>query len=145
MGIEQTVLLPSGATPVWPAIRDLLAGRGLTLQMRMIDGALAFPEEQPADNWRELRLATQQGMAITVKRQADQVRLIVWGNADPSLIEARNALAWAFAETGNGCIGTIEGSETPAQFWNRSDMPAGFKDHSAQAWRKPPNCLSPPW
>ncbi len=108
MGLNQLVSFPSGQAPSWPAVRDLLAGRKLLLQVRMIDGELAFPDEEPAETWGELRLATQDGQAITVKRTEGQVELVIWGNADQNLIQARNALASAFAEAGQGLIDTAQ-------------------------------------
>jgi hypothetical protein len=57
MGMEQTVTFPAGSPPSWSAARDLLVSRGLLMQARMIDGELAFPDEEPPENWRELRLA----------------------------------------------------------------------------------------
>jgi hypothetical protein len=116
MGMLQIVRFSSGKTPSWPATRDLLVSRGLPLQVRMIDGELAFPDEEPAENWREIRLATQEGMAITVKRAADLVELVVWGNADPALLRARNAVAWAFAEVAQGMIDTEQGAQTAREF-----------------------------
>jgi hypothetical protein len=66
----------------------------------MIDGELAFPDEEPPQNWRELRLGTADGMMVTVRREGDRVVLVVWGNSDASLIRAWNALACTFAELG---------------------------------------------
>ena len=82
----------------------------------MIDGELAFPDEEPAENWREIRLATQEGLAVTVKRAADCVEFVVWGNADHALIRARNALTWAFALVGQGMIETEQGVKTALEF-----------------------------
>src|SRR5205814_1612460 len=62
MGMSQTVTFSQGKPPAWPAVRDLLAGRGYPVQMRMIDGELAFPDEEPPETWRELRVASSQGM-----------------------------------------------------------------------------------
>src|SRR5947209_20453200 len=98
MRMEQTVTFPASSPPSWSAARDLLASRGLHVQVRMIDGELAFPDEEPPENWRELRLGTTDGMTLTVRRDRDRVVLVVWGNADAGLVQARNALTWAFAE-----------------------------------------------
>jgi len=96
MGMTQSVRFPSGV-PTWPALRDQLAGRGLSFQMRMIDGQLAFPDEEPPDNWSEVRIGLPQGM-ITLRREADGIAFVVWGNADAALVEAWNALVRACAE-----------------------------------------------
>ena len=105
MGMELTVRFNS-APPAWTAVRDLLALRGSTFQVRMIDGELAFPDEQPPDHWRELRLSTPHGMMITVRREADKLKFVTWGNADAGLQEQWHALARAFAEAGGGTVET---------------------------------------
>ena len=93
MGMELTVRFLT-APPTWTAARDLLAARGYTFQIRMIDGQLAFPDEQPPETWHELRLSTPNGM-VTVRREANRLLFVAWGNADPGLREQWNALAWA--------------------------------------------------
>ena len=121
MGMEQTVTFPASSPPSWSAARDLLASRGLRMQVRMIDGELAFPDEEPPENWRELRVATAKGM-ITAKREGDRLLLVVWGNADAELIQLWNALAWAFAEAGNGVIHTADGLQRAAEYSSRIDL-----------------------
>ena len=109
MGMDQTVMFPAGRSPSWPAARDLLASHGMPVQVRMIDGELAFPDEEPPENWRELRLRTPQGM-VTIRREEDRIAFVTWGNADAAMLQAWNALVWAFAEVGGGQIETPEGS-----------------------------------
>jgi hypothetical protein len=128
MGMSQSVQFAAGRGPSWPAVRKLLASRKFPLQVRMIDGELAFPDEEPGENWRELRLATQEGMAITVKRATDLVELVIWGNAEAGLIQARNALTWAFAESGQGLIPTAEGDQTSAEYLVHADMPEVIRE-----------------
>src|ERR1700730_13908206 len=106
MGMEQTVTFPAGNQPFWPATRNLLASHGLSVQVRMIDGELAFPDEEPPEGWRELRLGTPEGVMVTVRRERDRIVLVIWGNANAALVQAWNALTWAFAETGRGKIQT---------------------------------------
>jgi hypothetical protein len=90
----------------------------------MIDGQLAFPDEKPPDSWHELRLATSDGMAVTARREQDRLALVVWGNADVKLIQAWNAITWAFAAAGNGQIQTGAGRfQTPAEFIGNADLP----------------------
>src|SRR5262249_29441560 len=108
MGVEQTVTFPGGAVPAWPAARALLAPPGVPVQLRMSDGELAFPDEEPPEGWRELRLGTAQGM-VTVRRAPDRVVTVTWGNADGPLRQAWNALTWAFAEAGAGQVQTENG------------------------------------
>ncbi len=124
MGMEQTVTFPAGAPPSWSAARDLLASRGFPMQVRMIDGELAFPDEEPPENWRELRVATPNGMMVAVKREGDRIVLVVWGNADARLVQAWNALTWAFAVSGDGTIHTADGVQSTAEYGSRLDLPA---------------------
>src|SRR5262249_41313609 len=124
MGMEQTVTFPAGSPPAWSVARDLLASHGFAVQVRMIDGELAFPDEEPPENWRELRVATPKGMIVTVKREGGRLVLVVWGNADPGLIQAWNALTCAFAEAGNGVIHTADGLQIAAEYWSRIHLSA---------------------
>jgi hypothetical protein len=123
MGMQQIVTFSESRPPSWPTARGLLASRGFAIQVRMIDGELAFPDEEPPENWRELRVATREGQIVTVRRESDRVLLIVWGNADAKLVQAWNVLTWAFAETGNGQIQTVDGSYTAAEYGSRFDVP----------------------
>ena len=124
MGMEQTVTFPAGSPPTWLAARDLLVARGFVVQVRMIDGELAFPDEEPPENWRELRLSTPEGMMVTVRRERDRVVLAIWGNADAGLVQAWNTLTWAFAKAGKGNIHTADGLQSAAEFWSRMNLPA---------------------
>ena len=102
MGMELTIAFRT-SSPAWPAVRDRLAQRGLSFQILMIDGELAFPDEHPPDPWHELRLKTPHGM-ITARREPHRIVLVTWGNADPALLEQRNVLAQVFAECGDGFV-----------------------------------------
>jgi hypothetical protein len=106
MGMEKTIRFRD-APPGWTAARDLLAVRGYTFQLRMIDGQLTLPDEQPPETWRELRLSTPQGM-VTVRREANRLVFVTWGNADAGLREWRDALTCAFAEAGGGTVESAE-------------------------------------
>lgn len=103
MGVELKVSLPAGGVPEWPAVARLLAGRGLAVQMRMIDGELAFPDEEPPAGWREIRVGAA-GAMVTVRR-GDGVSVVGWGNGDAAQEALWRALAWAFAAAGEGRIG----------------------------------------
>src|SRR5262249_271016 len=94
MGMSQTIACPDGV-PCWPTVRDRLAARGIPAQMRMIDGQLAFPDEEPPADWRELRIGTPDGM-VTVRRGEGGVTVVTWGNADAAMQGAWNAVAAAF-------------------------------------------------
>jgi hypothetical protein len=119
MGLDQSVTFAPGQLPAYNGVADLLAQHGFPVQMRMIDGSLAFPDEMPEEPWREIRLATPQGM-VTVRRDGDRIVCVTWGNADASLLQAWNAVAWAFAVVGEGQVGGVSASE----FANAADLPA---------------------
>jgi hypothetical protein len=124
MGMEQTVVFEPGRVPAWAAVRDLLAAHGFAVQMRMIDGQLAFPDEMPPETWQELRVGTTDGM-ITLRRDGDQVRTVTWGNADPAMVRAWNALTWAIAQAGQGKVMSPSGLLTAAEYYSTADLPAG--------------------
>jgi hypothetical protein len=123
MGVEQAVIFPGKSLPPWTTARDLLAARGFPLQMRMIDGQLAFPDEEPPPEWAELRFGTPGGM-VTVRRDGERLIFVTWGNADSSQRQAWNALTWAFAAAGGGEVQTDVGTMTVAQFQSRAELPA---------------------
>src|SRR5260370_1233191 len=99
MGVEQTVALPVAVVVSWPALVARLAGQQYSVQLRMIDGLPAFPDEDPSVDWRELRAGAAAGM-VTLRRTPTGVSVVVWGTADPALQAAANALLWAIAAVG---------------------------------------------
>src|SRR5438309_1876556 len=115
MGIDRAITFPSGQVPAWTTVRALLVEHGYPVPMRMIDGELAFPDEEPNEPWRELRVGAAAGM-VTVRREGSQVVCVTWGNADAALTQLWNALAWAFAEAGQGQILTAAGTANAADF-----------------------------
>jgi hypothetical protein len=123
MGMETTVIFEGKPPPSWAVCRDFLQSRGFAVQVRMIDGELAFPDESPPDAWRELRVGTPQGM-VTLRRERDRIALVTWGNADAAMIQVWNALIWAVAEVGGGRVESPEGPRTPAEFRQSADLPA---------------------
>jgi hypothetical protein len=123
MGMEQTVVFEPGTVPAWAAVRDLLAAHGFPVQMRMIDGQLAFPDEMPPETWQELRVGTAHGM-ITLRRDRDRIQTVTWGNADAAMVRAWNALTWAVAEAGQGKVVSPSGSLTAAEYRNTANLPA---------------------
>jgi hypothetical protein len=131
MGLEQSVTFTS-EPPAWPAVRDLLARHGLNFEMRMIDGELALPDEEPPATWCELRLAAA-GRMITLRRDAQRITFVVWGNADAALLQARNALTWAFATTGTGTITTEGGACTIDEFRHSADLPESVRRAEASS------------
>jgi hypothetical protein len=122
MGIEQRVEFGAEGCPAWAAVAELLAKSKFPVQIRMIDGELAFPDETPPEGWRELRIGTAAGM-VTVRRGQAGVDLVTWGNADPAMLEAWNALTWAFAARSQGCVLTPEGRLSAEEYRRRQSMP----------------------
>jgi hypothetical protein len=99
--------------------------------MRMINGELSFPDDVPPDPWHELRIGTPAGM-VTLRRQQDLVRFVIWGNADAALREAWNALTWAFASTGGGRILGSHGEVSAAAFGQAAELPAALRGMADQ-------------
>lgn len=108
MGMEQTVTFPAAA-PAWADVADLLARAGLAVQMRMIDGELAFPDEAPPAGWRELRIAAG-GAMVTLRRGEGQVAVVAWGNAGAAQRRLYDAAAWALARAGGGRVTAADGA-----------------------------------
>ncbi|MBI2807384.1 MAG: hypothetical protein HYX68_20575 [Planctomycetes bacterium] len=123
MGMDQKVIFPSEKTPPWQKLIDLLAARGLLVQMRMIDAELAFPDETPPETWRELRVASSSGM-VTLRREPDGITLVIWGNADLPTRQTWNALAWALAHLTGGRIRTATAETSGDEFARAAEMPA---------------------
>ena len=126
MGMEQSVSFAGPTIPAYPAVRDFLGQRGFLLQMGMIDGQLAFPDELPEENWHELRLRTPQGM-VTLRRDGARLIFVTWGNADAAMLQAWNALVWAFAEVGGGQVETPEGLLDARAYRDQVELPAPLR------------------
>jgi hypothetical protein len=125
MGMEQIVIFPQGNVPAWSAVAALRAARAYPELTPMYVGQLAFPVVAPPVDWRELRLGTPQGM-VTVRREAGRVVCVTWGNADPAMLQAWNALTWAVAAAGGGEIVTPSGRLDAASFQRGAALPPGL-------------------
>lgn len=125
MGMDQKVRFPAERLPSWPALRDLLSSRGLPAQLRMIDGQLAFPDEEPGFDWQELRIGSAFGM-VTLRREPDGIRLVIWGNADTATQQAWNAITWAVAKLSGGTVETAQGCCATDEFARAADFLPGF-------------------
>ena len=126
MGMEQIVSFAGKPIPTFTAVRDFLSGRGFLPRMGMIDGQLAFPDELPEENWRELRLRTPAGMA-TVRREQERLIFVTWGNADAAMLQSWNALVWAFAEVGAGMVETLDGPVNAVLYRSRAELPSELR------------------
>jgi hypothetical protein len=124
--MEQHVEFPANGQPGWQALRDFLKGRGFPVQLRMIDGQLAYPDEEPPPEWMELRIGTDQGM-VTVRRSDNRLTFVTWGNSDQLLLQAWNGLVWGCAHLGSGTVLTETGSQTAAEYQRSHDLPTALK------------------
>ncbi|HUR54785.1 MAG TPA: hypothetical protein VMZ71_11685 [Gemmataceae bacterium] len=113
MGLDRTIGFPPGSVPTWDIIRARLAQLGESPALRMIDGLPAFPDETPEPAWNELRVGLAAGM-VTIRRAADSLQCVVWGNADDALRTAWDKLTWACAA--GGVVETTSGSLSPDEF-----------------------------
>jgi len=102
MGMQRAIRF-AAAEPAWPAVTAALRALGERPILRMIDGLPAFPDEEPADGWRELRVSVSGGM-VTLRRGAGEWACVVWGNADDALVRGWDACCQAVARAGNGVI-----------------------------------------
>src|SRR5262245_3269406 len=102
MGMECVVTFRA-EEPTWTAIRTRVEAGGSTIQMRMIDGMPALPDEEPLDDWREIRVSLGGGM-LTLRREPGRMRVVIWGNADETLKRDQQTLAQACAEVGGGFV-----------------------------------------
>ena len=89
MGMEVSVHAP---TLNWEKITTAMGQFEPRGTLRMADGQLTFPDEEPAPDWRELRLALPAGM-VTIRRTARGVDLVTWGNISEALVRERDKLA----------------------------------------------------
>ena len=62
---------------------------------------------------------------VTLRREADGVRLVTWGNAEGPLRHAWNALTWALADLFGGVIDDDRGALSAAEFARGVDLPRG--------------------
>jgi hypothetical protein len=126
MGMDQKVTFTAPGPP-WPRVRDLLGDQGFPPQLRMIDGQLALPDEEPTEAWQELRVTTPGGM-VTLRREPEGIRLVIWGNADARMRQAWNALAWAVAMLTGGTVETGTERLSADDFAGAAEMPNEMTD-----------------
>jgi len=100
MGAERVVHFRAGTVPGWVEIAAKLTANGESPIIRMIDGLPAFPDEVPDPEWKELRIGLAGGM-VTLRRDTETIRCIVWGSDDPALNAALDAAARAVISAGD--------------------------------------------
>ena len=98
VGAERVIRFTDGG-PSWPGIVEKLVAMGEQPVVRMIDGLPAFPDETPDAAWRELRVSLRGGM-VTLRRDGDEIRCVVWGDADAALGASWDACCRAIGEAG---------------------------------------------
>ncbi len=131
MGMEREIAVPQGVDVAWQDIAQCLQEHNYPVEMRMIDNELAFPDETPPDNWKEIRLGTPPGM-ITIRRSQTEVgatqklQVVIWGNAEEEMLAAWNVLTWACAEAVGGLVVLEDGSVSAIEFRNRAKLPESF-------------------
>lgn len=118
MGIDQSVLFQGEAIPQWEAVCSLLEENGMTLQMRMINGELAFPEESPPEEWSEIRVGSPAGM-VTIRREGSKLTFVIWGDSEPEMVRDWNLITWAYANLGNVMVQTGTGAVTAEDFYEQ--------------------------
>jgi hypothetical protein len=64
---------------------------------------------------------------VTVRRAADTLVFVTWGNADAALSQAWNALVWAFAEVGGGGVEAPQGTLGAATYRASVQLPAPLR------------------
>jgi hypothetical protein len=94
---QEIVIPTSKQSWSWEDFLEHCQRKNLSMEMRMIDGNLAFPDEKPEPDWREVRIATANGM-ITLRRELGAIRFVIWGNASPELMEDHRQIAEACRE-----------------------------------------------
>ena len=125
MGMDRKVVLPLDTLPSWARLAEFFTALQFPVKMMMIDGELSFPDDQPPDTWRELRVGTPLGM-VTLRREDDGVRVVTWGNAEGPLRQAWDAMTWALAEVFGGAIEDHEGTLSAQEFARKAELPAGL-------------------
>lgn len=115
MGMDQSVQFSSGNIPDWNSVQSFFQEQGFPIELRMIEGELAFPDESPPEDWKEIRVGTEAGM-ISIRRDGSTLSFVIWGNSDLAMIAAWNRLTWGYAKLGEGTITTSEGSFNADEF-----------------------------
>ena len=122
MGIAQSVTFPAENNAVWATLVSRLAEQNFPVQLRMIDGLPAFPDEEPPTDWRELRAGTPPGI-VTLHRIPSGVRVVVWGTNEPALRAAANAFLGVIADVTGGRVDRAAGPRTAAEFARSDPLP----------------------
>lgn len=96
MGMTKSVTF-SDKAPAWSSVRERLTNLGHVPQMRMIDGMPAFPDEDPPEDWKEIRVSFGAGM-VTIRADGPTWSFVVWGNSDEATLAHQDMLMRACSE-----------------------------------------------
>jgi hypothetical protein len=125
MGREIAVQIDEPAGVTWPAIRQTLLDHGVKAELRMADGELTYPADDPPESWREIRVSFEKRM-VTVQRRENVIALVTWGDADLETLAFRNALAWAIAQKGPGVVLEEGNAIAPGTWYLENPLPTGW-------------------
>src|SRR5262245_37727359 len=89
MGMEVLVAVRSVR---FIALLEALAARGIRGMVAMVDGQLQQPGTSVPESWRDVRLRFPAG-TVTLARRPEGVAVVVFGNADPPLVEVQQAVS----------------------------------------------------
>jgi len=99
----ERVVTFTGPPPAWEALHHEISASGLQVAIRMIDGLPAFPDETPADGWKEVRVSLA-GEMITLRLAPGRLAVVVWGNANENQRRDWEQLAQACARATKGTV-----------------------------------------
>ena len=87
----------------WNKLVGQLGKQGIAIEMRMIDGEIAFPTDEPTEDWKELRVS-HSGAMLTIRRQPSGIELVSWNTDDTAIATLRENLALAAACVSEGTV-----------------------------------------
>jgi hypothetical protein len=92
MGMERIV--ERGDAPALAAVIERLAAAGIMGMVAMVDGQLQDPSRPIPPEWSDARIRTPAG-TVSLKRRPGGIAVVIFGNADPALVAAQEAVAAA--------------------------------------------------
>ena len=96
MGLEAFVTRAAPDCALAPLL-ELLAARGLPSTVMMLDSQLCMPGATLPSTWSDARLRTPAG-TVSLKRRPGGIAVLVFGNADESLLAAQHKIADALRD-----------------------------------------------
>ncbi|MGL4420199.1 MAG: hypothetical protein ACRCZF_06015 [Gemmataceae bacterium] len=90
----------------WDRLAETLQALGFPMQVRMVDGLPAFPDEVPEPGWKELRVAIGGGMLTLRYATLTTMQVVGWSNLDQTMQKALDCLTATIAEQTRGTVQT---------------------------------------